>query len=164
VDGKEDRTTYEMTNRKFRELEATLRQQQIAVDRLLGSDGSTRDEPPKRVLRALQQTLFLQCPQRGGTAGRFRCVNKTGKPAYVDIRARKCPGAETSLPDEAIVVFEPNGKRLEPQEAAIFRAIVDLSHCQNAAAETLETFADVYLSDELTLKLFICVEVYDDQS
>jgi hypothetical protein len=158
---REDRGGHENTYREIRELEAKLREQSTAVDHLLGQRSG---EPgSKAVLRAFQQALFLQCPQGGRTAGRFRCVNRTGKPAYVDIRPRSCRGAEASLEDQAIVEFAPTNRRLEPQEAGLFCASVDLSRCQHVRGETLEIDADVYLSGELALKLFISVEVYDEQ-
>jgi len=163
VNGREDRASYETTHRKFRKLETTLREQQVAVDRLLGyrvTDGDSR----KPALHALQQTLFLQCPQQGKTAGGFRCVNRTGKSALVDIRARRSQDTDAGLPAKAIITFEPNGKRLEPEEAGIFFATVDLSDCQTVSAGTLETFADVYVSDKLALKLFIRLEIYDEQA
>jgi hypothetical protein len=162
VDGRGDRAVYETTHHKFRKLETTLREQQIAVDRLLGCR-ETLGNPRKPVLHALQQTLFLQCPQRGKTAGRFRCVNRTGKAALVDIRPRRFQDTEGGLPHEAIVTFTPNGRRLVPEEAGIFCATVDLSGCQAVSAGTLETLADLYVGGELTLKLFIRVEVYEEQ-
>ena len=163
VNGREDPARYESTHQEFGKLETMLRQQQIAVDRLLGyreTDGDQR----KPVLHALQQTLFLQCPKRGKTAGRFRCVNRTSNAALVDIRQRQPQDTEDSLPDEAIIKFEPIGRRLGPEEAGIFCATVDLSGCQIVSAGRRETFADLYVSGELALKLFICVEIYDEQS
>ncbi len=163
VNGRESRASYETTHRQFHKLETTLREQQIAVDHLLGYR-ATGGEPRKPVLHALQQTLFLQCPQWGKTAGRFRCVNRTGKAALVHIRPRRSQDTEGGLPDEAIVTFRPNGRRLAPEEAGIFCATVDLSGCQTVSAGRLETLADVYVGGELTLKLFICIEIYDERS
>ena len=163
VNGRGDPASYEFTHQEFGKLETMLRQQQIAVDRLLGyreTDGDQR----KPVLHALQQTLFLQCPKRGKTAGRFRCVNRTSNAALVDIRQRQPQDTEDGLPDEAIIKFEPIGRRLGPEEAGIFCATVDLSGCQIVSAGRRETFADLYVSGELALKLFICVEIYDEQS
>ena len=163
VNGREDPASYESTHQEFGKLETMLRQQQIAVDRLLGyreTDGDQR----KPVLHALQQTLFLQCPKRGKTAGRFRCVNRTSNAALVDIRQRQPQDTEDGLPDEAIIKFEPIGRRLGPEEAGIFCVTVDLSGCQIVSAGRRETFADLYVSGELALKLFICVEIYDEQS
>jgi len=149
----------EKTHSTFFELESKLRDQSEAVDRLLGSRNS-REMRGKAFLHALQQTLFLQCAQGGKTAGRFRCVNKTGKPAVVDIRARRCSGPDGVLPDEATIDFEPNGRRLEPGETGLFRAVIDMSDCRNPVAQPFEIGADVYVGGDLTLKLFVSVEVY----
>ena len=157
--GRGDGAHCEKTHRTFSELETKLREQSEAVDRLLGSRNS-REVRGKAVLHALQQTLFLQCPQGGKTAGRFRCVNKTGKSAVVDIRARRCSGPDGILQDEATIDFEPNGRRLEPEETGLFRAVIDMSNCRNPVAQPLEIGADVYVGGELTLKLFVNVEVY----
>ena len=79
----------------------------------------------KRSCTRYSKRSFLECPQGGKTAGRFRCVNKTGGPAYVDIRARACRGREAGPLDQVVIGFEPAGRRLEPQEAAIFSAVID---------------------------------------
>jgi hypothetical protein len=146
-------------NRELHGLETTLRDHAIAVDRLLGYRAS--GEPSKPVLHALQQTLFLQCPRGGKTAGRFRVVNRTGKRAYVDFHPCPCrPGEDGMISAEADLAFEPNRACLESDEAAIFRALVDLSNGQQVTG-TLEMSAGVWLNSELTLRLFIYIEVYE---
>src|SRR4029079_9385266 len=60
-------------HQKFRDLEERWQAHSIEMDRLLGN-GTTAERP---VLHAFQQTLFLQCPRAGKTAGRFRCINQT---------------------------------------------------------------------------------------
>ena len=150
------------SHRKIQELEATLREQSAAVDRLLGHRSG--EQPHNAALAAFQQTLFLQCPRGGRTAGHFRCVNRTDSPADVDIRVRSMPSTEAGFEDQAMLAFEPANQRLAPQQAAIFRASVDLSRCQHVRDATLEFNADIYLRGQLALKLFIWVEIYDDQS
>jgi hypothetical protein len=149
------------SHREIQELEGRLREHSAAVDRLI--ERRSGEQPFKPVLGAFQQTLFLQCPRGGRTAGHFRCVNRTDRPAYVDIRARSRPGTEEGLEEQAMLEFEPVIQRLEPQQAAFFRASVDLSRCQHVRDATLEFDADVYLRGQIALKLFICVEVYDEQ-
>ncbi len=63
------------SHQKIQELEAALREQSAAVDRLLGHRSG--EQPLNAALAAFQQTLFLQCPRGGRTAGHFRCVNRT---------------------------------------------------------------------------------------
>jgi hypothetical protein len=150
------------SHRKIQELEAALREQSAAVDDILGHRSG--EQPHNAALAAFQQTLFLQCPRGGRTAGHFRCVNRTDSPAGVDVRVRSMPGAEAGLEDQAMLSFEPASHRLAPQQAATFRASVDLSRCQHVRDAALEFNADVYLRGQLALKLFICVEIYDDQS
>jgi hypothetical protein len=156
------RETSVKSHRKIQDLEAALREQSAAVDRLLGHRSG--EQPLNASLVAFQQTLFLQCPRGGRTAGHFRCVNRTDSPADVEIRARSMPHTEAGFEDQAMLAFEPANQRLAPQQAAIFRASVDLSRCQHVRDATLEFGADIYLRGQLALKLFICVEIYDDKS
>lgn len=142
--------------RPIRELEEKLRQHASAVDRLLDSKDSK-----KPFLSVFQQTLFLQCPRGGKSAGQFRCVNRTGKPVRSDIRSRGCIGGTSDSCYEPSLTFEPNNQWLEPEESGIVRAIVDLTTYPNASDEQIQMCADIYLDEKLSLKLFICVEVYD---
>lgn len=158
--GVDDRISHKKIHQPLREIETKLREQATAVDRLLAFSSSDRP-----FLHALQQTLFLQCPRGGKTAGRFRCVNRTGAPALVDIRARRAlAGADESCKSEPAVTFEPTNQRLEPEESATFCVIVDLAQCPNAGEKPIQICADIYLNSELTLKLFVCVEVYDSET
>jgi hypothetical protein len=90
---------------EFESLESTLRRQSAAVDRRLGQSAKSQTTP-KGFVHAVQQTLFVQCANRGKTAARFRVVNRTGKSSVVDFRPRFV--AEACMP-EAALIFEPNG-------------------------------------------------------
>ena len=152
-------TNHAQVHAEFEALEGTLRKQSAAVDRLLGQSASQGTSKP--FLHALQQTLFVQCANRGKTAARFRIVNRTGKPSSVDFRA-SFAAADGVI--GAALNFEPNDLHLEPQQAAICSAVIDLSRCPHIANKTLELGADVYLNSKLTLKLFISVEVYGEHA
>jgi len=161
-----NRRPYEEIHQTFHELEARLKDHLVALDRVLGHRAKP-EKPTKAVLHALQQTIFLQCSRSGKTAGRFRCVNRTGKPAYVDFRTRSY--GDVAAISGATLAFEPSVQNLAPDEAAIFRAVVDLSNCPQTPDETPELGANVYLmgadihlNGELTLKLFISIEIYDE--
>jgi hypothetical protein len=103
----------------------------------------------------------VQSASRGKTAARFRVVNRTGKCSFVNFRPRFA--AESGMP-EAALTFEPNSLHLEAGQATICKAVIDLSRCPDSANKALEMGADIYLNTELTLKLFICVEVYDEDA
>jgi hypothetical protein len=147
---------YPYPHQALQELETTLRKHSRAVDQLLGEE-TKGGRTEKRGLHAVQQTLFLQCARYGKTAGRFRVANRTGKPAAVHFQPH---AAEPSL-DYATLIFEPESCRLQPEEAAVCRAVIDLSKCSSTANQ-IEMRADVYLNSELTLKLFVSVAIYEE--
>jgi hypothetical protein len=153
---------YSQDYAEFEELASTLRKQSAAVDRRLGVlDSPTRS---KATLHAVQQTLFVQCANRGKTAARFRVVNRTGKASFVNFRPRLADISSVTGVAELALNFEPTGLHLEPLQAAICKAVIDLSKCSHIPDQTLEMGADVYLNSELTLKLFLSVEVYDEHA
>lgn len=145
--------SFEDTRRRFSELEVKLREQTSAVERLVGPSQSD-----KTVLHALHHTLVLACPQGGRTRGQFRCLNKTGREASIDIRARALHG-ETRTFDAALLTCGPIEKRIAPEETALFTIDVDLANCPEISDETLSASVDVYLNAELTLRMFVSVAV-----
>jgi hypothetical protein len=153
-------TNHSQVYAEFEALENTLRKQSAAVDRRLGQS-ATSQTTSKAFLHAVQQTLFVQCASRGQTAARFRVVNRTGKSSFVNFRPHFA--AESGLP-EAVLGFQPNSFHLEAGQAAICKVVIDLSRCPDGANKAFEMGVDVYLNTELTLKLFICVEVYDEDA
>jgi hypothetical protein len=157
---KQMRANHDQVYSEFEALESTLRKQSAAVDRRL-RQSATSQTTSKAFLHAVQQTLFVQCACRGKTAARFRIVNRTGKSSSVNF----CPRftAESGMP-EAALTFEPNSLYLEAGQAATCKAIIDLSRCPDSANKAFEMGAEIYLNTELTLKLFICVEVYDEDA
>ena len=153
-------TKHNQVYSEFEALESTLRKQSAAVDRRL-RQSATSQTTSKAFLHAVQQTLFVQCASRGKTAARFRVVNRTSKSSFVNFHPRFA--AESGMP-EAVLTFEPNSLHLEAGQAAICKAVIDLSRCPDGANKELEMGADIYLNTELTLKLFICVEAYDEDA
>jgi hypothetical protein len=151
-------TNHSQVYTEFEALESTLRKQSAAVDHRLGQS-ATSQTTSKAFLHAVQQTLFVQCASRGKTAARFRVVNRTGKSSFVNFR----PHFATGLP-EAVLAFQPNSLHLEAGQAATCKVVIDLSSCPDRANKAFEMGADIYLNTELTLKLFICVEVYDEDA
>jgi len=147
--------SHENIHQPLQDLEAKLREHTTTVEQLLASSES--DQP---ILHALQQTLFLQCPRGGRTAGQFRCINRTGTAARVDIRSHGAVGDDDPR-NEPIVTFEPTNQRLEPEESCLVRATVDLANCPNAGNKSIEICSDIYLNNKITLRLVICVDIYD---
>ncbi len=145
--------SYEDTLRRFSELEVKLREQTRAIEHLAGPSHSDT-----KVLHASHHALVLACPQGGRTRGQFRCLNKTGQEASIDMRVRALHG-ETGTLDAASLSCQPNEKRLAPEEAALFSIDVDLSSCPEISDKTLRASVDVYLNTELTLRLFVAVAV-----
>lgn len=151
----------ERIHRLLQDLETGLRDQSAAVDRLLGYNSSSKDTANESVIHALQQTLFLQCPKQGKTAGHFRVANNTGRSGEVHFRVYPSHTPEIGSTG-AVMTFDPSSARLESKDAMIFRVLVDLSTVQEIVPDHLEFGADIHLNDELMLKLFMFIEVYDE--
>lgn len=152
-------TGYESTFRQFYAFQKHLTKQKAAMDRLLngvfGPPGTAQASSP-----VFQQTVNLQGQRGGNATGWFRTINRTKSRARVSF-GEPFVHADGGRSDEHIPVsFSPDTAELEPNENIAVRVDIDLNDTGTSGPMLIST--SVLMNEEITVKLWLSVDVYDE--
>jgi hypothetical protein len=143
----------------IRELEKELRRHGEFVDRLLGPRERVSAEPSGATIN--QQTLYLQCPRAGGSAGRFRCVNRRTEQVSVTSFARPFTQNLERLAPAPMLSLRPDAFTLDAGASAVITAEVDFAPCPQLASGVLQASIDLRTNDAMPAKIWIEVELHE---
>jgi hypothetical protein len=151
---------YQALQERVRQTEATILDHHAAIDRLLrqGDSGGT-DPAPRPTLT--QETLYLQCPRAGRTAGRFRCVNRADATVRAQVRPAAVMTPHGDRVEGAVITVAPRAPTLGAGEAALITVALDLRCCSAVAADHLESSVDVEIEGASMLKVWIAIDLYE---
>jgi hypothetical protein len=155
--GSDDRSArrYRELRGRFDRLERDVRQHAATVDRLLDRAS------PAPGAAAYQETLYLQCPRGGRTAGRFRCVNRRDRRTSVISSLR--PFTMNGMPEAAVpmLTIRPGSFALDAGASQIISVEVDLAACPDLVDGDLQTSIDLHMNDAIALKIWVQIHVYE---
>jgi hypothetical protein len=140
---------------RFDRIERDVRQHAMTVDRLLNRASPTPGAA------AYQETLYLQCPRGGRSAGRFRCVNRRERRTSVTSSLR--PFTMNGVPQAAapMLTIRPGSFALDSGASEIISVEVDLAACPDLVDGDLQTSLDLHMNGAITLKIWIEIHVYE---
>jgi hypothetical protein len=146
---------YSTLRAQFDRLERDVRQHAVSVDRLLNRAS------PAPVAAAYQETLYLQCPRGGRTAGRFRCVNRRDRRTSVTSSLR--PFTMYRMPQAAapVLTIRPGSFALDSGASQIVSVELDLAACPDLVDGDLQTSIDLHMNEEIALKIWVEIHVYE---
>jgi hypothetical protein len=149
---------YDAMRDRLQRLEQALQHHAAAVEHMLN-----RASTGQSAIRgaAYQETLYLQCPQAGRTAGRFRCVNRRGRPASVTTSVRQFSSRGASGTAAPTVTVRPSSFLINADCSEIISVEVDLAACPELVNEDLRGSIDLNMNDEIALKIWIEMHVYE---
>lgn len=151
---------YEAMRQSIRGIEASLaeRNEWIEQNTRCRADCGPGPAGP---MPLLQETIYLQCARAGRTAGRFRCINRTGERGSLSTRvgALRSPNAEVI--EAAQLSIHPAELILEADEAAVMTASVDLRRCPACPDDEIEGSLDIQIDGACTQKMWIMIGLYD---
>jgi hypothetical protein len=150
--------SYDALSRRVLDFQAQARRQKLALERLLGQ-AFAADNSAGTLVPTFQQTLYLQCPRDGRSAGRFRCVNRTARAASFEVKCEPMIGKASGRLPGAQAVVEPSTGTVGPGESMTLQAIVDFSRCGPIDDDEVGAAAEVRLDGDCVLKLWIAVEL-----
>jgi hypothetical protein len=150
--------SYDALSKRVLDFQTQARRQKLALERLLGQ-AFVADDAAGTLVPTFQQTLYLQCPRDGRSAGRFRCVNRNARSARLEVTCESVIGKASGRLPAAQVLFEPATGLLAAGEAMTLQAIVDLTRCGAIDDDEVGAAAEIRLDGDCVLKLWIAVEL-----
>jgi hypothetical protein len=144
---------------RFGELETELRRHAENVDRLLDRSDPASAEPSGVTFH--QQTLYLQCPSGGRSAGRFRCINRRVERMSVTSLVRPFTRNLEPLAAAPTLSLRPDSFVLSAGASEVITVEVDFGSCPELASGVLQTSIEVRKNDAMFVKIWIEVELYE---
>jgi hypothetical protein len=89
-------------------------------------------------------------------------VNRTGRSARLRATTDHVIGDVSGRVDDAVLVIEPAERSLAADQSVTMSATIDLTRCTASDDRRLDAAANIWLDDDVALRLWITVEVYDD--
>jgi len=156
--GNPDASVYGALQERVGQLETELRCHVETVDRLLESKRPASEHAAHTFH---QQTLYLQCPSGGRTAGRFRCVNRRGDRSSVTSMLRPFTISLELLAAAPTLSVRPGSFILNAEASEIITVEIDFSPCPELASGVVQTSIDLRMNDSMALKIWIEVELHE---
>jgi hypothetical protein len=150
---------YEVMRDRFQRLERDLQHHAAVVEHMLNR-GPTGQSAVSGAA-AYQETLYLQCLQAGRTAGRFRCVNRRSRPTSVTTSVREFSIRSASGIAAPTVTVRPSSFLINSECSEIISVEVDLAACPELVNEDLRGSIDLIMNDEIALKIWMEMHVYE---
>jgi hypothetical protein len=155
--------SYDTLRRRLRSFESHLREQASIVDALMLKVAPVQGAPAAPTVGALQQTVVIQCPRAGHSAGRFRCLNRFAQVVEVVLEGGTvhCPAFGGRAIEGAIATAEPSRFSLAPGADRMVRLALDVSDADTCALDTLSAAFDVRMGGRLHARVWLEAELYD---
>ncbi len=154
--------SYQDLWRRLRSFETHLREQASIVDTLMSKVAPVQAAP---AAGSLQQTVLLQCPRGGFSAGRFRCLNRFAETVEVTIEGGTVCGftAEGSPVSDAAARAEPAHFSLEPGAKMTVRLMLDVGRADTRDMNSVSAAFDVRMNGRPHSRVWLEAELYDEE-
>ncbi|NUZ05911.1 hypothetical protein [Piscinibacter koreensis] len=160
-----DGAAYEQLWRKLRGVESKLAEHASLVDAVMTKVAPLHPAPAALPASTLQQTILVQCPRAGRSAGRFRCLNRFSEQVEVSIASSAVhrPDGDGSPVQGAIAGVEPARFILAARAHRVVELQLDLRNADTSGVDAVSASFAVHMGNKPHARVWLEATLYDEQ-